>query len=88
MMCCLPTAIALLSDNLVNIYGHTRSMFGYRNYDVKDLSQNNVILGYLGWGQGWHNNHHAHPANYDFGSGTSGKWWEWDPCRIFIPFLR
>ena len=88
MICCLPTAISLLSDNLVNVYGHTKNMFGYRNYNTNDLSQNNVILGYLGWGQGWHNNHHAHPAGYDFGSGISGKWWEWDPCKIFIPFLK
>ena len=88
MLCCLPTAISLLSDNLVNVYGHTKNMFGYRNYNTNDLSQNNLILGYLGWGQGWHNNHHAHPAGYDFGTGISGKWWEWDPCRIFIPFLK
>lgn len=88
MICCLPTAISLLSDNLVNVYGHTKNMFGYRNYNTNDLSQNNLILGYLGWGQGWHNNHHAHPAGYDFGSGISGKWWEWDPCKIFIPFLK
>lgn len=83
----LPTALALLQDNLVNVFGHTNGFIGYRNFETNDNSQNNIILGYLGWGQGWHNNHHAFPARYDFGSGTSGKWWEWDPCRIFLPLL-
>jgi fatty-acid desaturase len=45
-------------------------------------------MGLLTWGQGWHNNHHYAPGNYDFGSGTSGKWWEFDPCKLFLPLLR
>lgn len=84
----IPGAIGTLQDNAVNVYGHYKGLFGYRNFETKDNSHNNFVLGYLGWGQGWHNNHHAKPANYDFGSGASGKWWEWDPCRIFLPFLR
>lgn len=83
----LPSAIALLQDNGTNVFGHTKAGIGYRNFDTTDNSQNNFVLGYLGWGQGWHNNHHARPARFDFGSGTSGKWWEWDPCRIFLPLL-
>jgi stearoyl-CoA desaturase (delta-9 desaturase) len=84
----LPTGITLLQDNLVNVFGHTKAGIGYRHYDTDDRSQNNVILGYLGWGQGWHNNHHHAPAEFDFGSGVSGRWWEWDPCNIFKPFLK
>jgi len=84
---CLASFIGLLQDNLVNIYGHIKGKIGYRNFDTLDSSYNNLILGYLGWGQGWHNNHHAYPRNFDFGSGTSGKWWELDPCRIFKVFL-
>jgi len=83
----LVTLIGSTQDNLVNVFGHMKGWFGYRNFDTRDNSQNNIILGYLAWGQGWHNNHHAHPGSYDFGSGTSGKWWEWDPARIFKPFL-
>ncbi len=84
----LPTGITLLQDNLVNVFGHTKAGIGYRNFEIGDRSQNNVILGYLGWGQGWHNNHHYQPAAYDFGKGVSGRWWEWDPCNIFKPFLK
>lgn len=85
---CLPTAITLLQDNLTNVFGHLKGLIGYRNFETTDNSQNNFILGYLGWGQGWHNNHHHDPKSYDFGSSISGKWWEWDPCKIFLPFLK
>jgi stearoyl-CoA desaturase (delta-9 desaturase) len=62
-------------------------LIGYRNFETNDNSRNNVIFGYLGWGQGWHNNHHHDPKSFDFGTGVSGKWWEFDPCKIFLPFL-
>jgi stearoyl-CoA desaturase (delta-9 desaturase) len=84
---CLVTCIGLTQDNLVNVFGHYRGWFGYRNFDTRDNSQNNFILGYLAWGQGWHNNHHHAPGSFDFGSGVSKNWWEWDPARIFKPFL-
>lgn len=83
----IPGAIALLQDNGVNVYGHVKTIISYRNFNTNDHSQNNPWFGYLGWGQGWHNNHHHAPGNFDFGSGTSGQWWEWDPCRIFLPIL-
>ena len=79
MACVLPTGLSLMQDNLINVLGHKKALIGYRNFDTEDQSQNNWILGYLGWGQGWHNNHHALPANYDFGA----RWWEFDPCRLW-----
>jgi stearoyl-CoA desaturase (delta-9 desaturase) len=75
--------ISILQDNLVNLLGHSPSL-GYRNFETKDISSNFIPLGYLGWGQGWHNNHHQYPARFNFGV----KWWEYDPCRIFIPLLK
>ena len=83
----IPGALGTVQDNAVNVYGHYKGLFGYRNFDIDDNSHNNVWLGWFGWGQGWHNNHHAYPANYDFGSGTSRRWWEFDPCRLYLPFL-
>lgn len=80
---CLAASISILQDNLVNVLGHTPSL-GYRNFEINDVSSNFPLLGYLGWGQGWHNNHHKYPQRYDFGV----KWWEFDPCRIFIPLLK
>lgn len=83
----LPACIGSCQDNLVNVYGHTKGLFGYRNYNLPDNSHNNLILGYLAWGQGWHNNHHYAPMSFDFGKAVSGKWWEIDMCNIFKPFL-
>ena len=85
---CLVSFIGVLQDNLVNVFGHLKGIIGYRNFETKDNSQNNLILGYLAWGQGWHNNHHHSPRSYDFGKGVSNRWWEWDSCNIFIPFLK
>lgn len=85
---CLVTFIGVFQDNLVNVFGHSKNMGGYRNFDTNDNSQNNLALGYLAWGQGWHNNHHYAPKSFDFGSGISKKWWEWDPSKIFLPFLK
>ena len=83
----LVTMIGSLQDNIVNVFGHSKGLIGYRNFNTSDNSQNNFILGYLAWGQGWHNNHHHNPKSFDFGKGISGNWWEWDPVRIFKPFL-
>jgi stearoyl-CoA desaturase (delta-9 desaturase) len=84
----LVTGISLCQDNMINVLGHLKGIIGYRNFETKDNSYNNPVLGFLTWGQGWHNNHHHSPASYDFGSGVSGKWWEFDPCKIFLPFLK
>jgi fatty-acid desaturase len=85
---CLVTMIGLIQDNLVNVFGHIKGIVGYRNFDTADHSYNNPIFGYLTWGQAWHNNHHYDPKSFDFGSGVSGKWWELDFSKIFLPLLK
>jgi len=77
----------VIQDNLINVFGHQKMLVGYRNFKTDDNSHNNPIMGLITWGQGWHNNHHHAPGNYDFGKGTSGKWWEFDPCILFLPFV-
>jgi len=84
----LVTLIGSTQDNLVNVFGHLKGWLGYRNFETTDNSQNNLLLAYTTWGQGWHNNHHYAPASFDFGSGVSGKWWEYDPARLFKLFLK
>lgn len=84
---CIAAMISLVQDHSVNLFGHWPTL-GYRNFETKDISSNFVPLGYFGWGQGWHNNHHYAPKEFDFGTPISGKWWEFDPCRIFIPLLK
>jgi len=80
---CIAAMISILQDNLVNVLGHSPKL-GYRNFDISDISSNFPFLGYFGWGQGWHNNHHKYPNRFNFGV----KWWEFDPCVIFIPLLN
>lgn len=44
---------------LINSLTHLDNIPGnYRNHDTKDRSHNNLFLGFLTLGFGWHNNHH------------------------------
>jgi len=55
-------------------------LWGYRNYETRDLSRNNVIVGLLASGEGWHNNHHADPNSARHGHA----WWEFDLAWLTI----
>ena len=44
-------------------------MYGSRPHATKDESRNNLLIGLLGFGEGWHNNHHAYPRAARHGSG-------------------
>jgi stearoyl-CoA desaturase (delta-9 desaturase) len=64
----------------VNSFGHT---FGSRPFDTKDESRNNWILAVLGFGDGWHNNHHAFPSMAYHGMRLH----ELDPSALVIRLL-
>ena len=83
----IPITLAQHQENIVNVFGHT-PVIGYRNFDSADRTINNPILAILCWGQGWHNNHHHAPASFDFGTSVSGKWWEFDICRLLKVVLK
>lgn len=59
-------------------------LWGYRNYQTKDLSRNLWWVAILAYGEGWHNNHHAHPSTARAGH----RWWELDPTFWSIRFLQ
>lgn len=48
--------------------------WGARPYDTGDASTNNVFIGVLGFGEGWHNNHHYYPSSARHGL----RWWQVD----------
>ncbi|HWG90776.1 MAG TPA: acyl-CoA desaturase [Candidatus Thermoplasmatota archaeon] len=48
--------------------------FGKAPNPTKDTSKNVFIVGVLGFGEGWHNNHHASPRTAVHG----WKWWQID----------
>lgn len=49
-------------------------LWGTRPFQSRDESRNNVIFGILGFGEGWHNNHHAFPTSARHGL----RWWQID----------
>lgn len=76
-----PAMVLWNGGSAVNSIGH---LFGYRNFSTKDFSRNNFILGFITWGEGWHNNHHHQPRNPLFNK----KWWEFDMAGVWIKLLR
>ncbi len=59
-------------------------IWGYRNYETTDDSRNLWWVGLLAFGEGWHNNHHAHQRMAAHGH----KWWEFDPTYWAIVGLE
>ena len=76
-----PSFILWNSGSLVNTVGH---LSGYRNFNTADKSQNNFLLAWLTWGEGWHNNHHQNPSNYCF----KYKWFEFDLGGFLIRLIK
>jgi len=58
-------------------------LWGTRPFNSHDHSRNNVIMGILGMGEGWHNNHHAFPTSARHGL----RWWQFDSSYILIKLL-
>ena len=65
----------------VNSICHT---FGRRDFETNDLSRNEWIVGVLGLGEGWHNNHHAFPRSAFHGL----RWWQIDLSGYVIRALE
>jgi stearoyl-CoA desaturase (delta-9 desaturase) len=59
-------------------------LWGYRNYETRESSRNNWIVGILSNGEGWHNNHHAQPRAAAHGH----RWWELDVTFITIRIME
>lgn len=49
-------------------------LWGRQPFRTGDHSRNNLVFGVLGFGEGWHNNHHAFPTSARFGL----RWWQID----------
>jgi stearoyl-CoA desaturase (delta-9 desaturase) len=49
-------------------------LWGGRPFRTADQSRNNFVVGVLGFGEGWHNNHHAFPTSARYGL----RWWQID----------
>jgi stearoyl-CoA desaturase (delta-9 desaturase) len=67
----LRTTIGLHATWLVNSATH---MWGSRRFKTRDDSRNNWWVALITGGEGWHNNHHAHPVSARHGL----RWYEFD----------
>jgi stearoyl-CoA desaturase (delta-9 desaturase) len=77
---CLRVVVGLLSTCLVNSATH---MWGSRRFATRDDSRNNWLIALITSGEGWHNNHHAHPTSARHGLA----WYEFDLSWIQIRIL-
>jgi stearoyl-CoA desaturase (delta-9 desaturase) len=77
----LPVFCVQLSQNCFNHFAHTS---GYRNFNTKDSSTNNIWLWPFILGDAWHNNHHANAEK----TTTKIKRFELDPVSTFIKLIK
>jgi stearoyl-CoA desaturase (delta-9 desaturase) len=77
----LRTTLSLHASWLVNSATH---LWGRRRFETNDGSHNNWWVALLTGGEGWHNNHHAHPVSARHGLA----WYEFDPNYYFIWLLE
>ena len=78
---CLRVVVGLHSTWLVNSATH---MWGRRRFETRDDSRNSWWVALLTFGEGWHNNHHAHPTSARHGLA----WYELDHSWILISVLK
>ena len=77
----LRVVIGLHATWLVNSATH---LWGSRRFATRDDSRNTWWVALLTFGEGWHNNHHAHPASARHGLA----WYEFDPSWLQIRMLK
>jgi fatty-acid desaturase len=77
----LRVVVGLHSTWLINSATH---MFGRRRFATKDDSRNVWWVALLTFGEGWHNNHHAHPTSARHGLA----WYEFDPTYYELRVLQ
>ncbi len=59
-------------------------LWGSRRFATRDDSTNNWLVAMFTWGEGWHNNHHAHPVSARHGLA----WYEIDINYLGIKTLE
>lgn len=77
----LRVVVGLHCTWLVNSATH---MWGARRFKTTDDSRNNWWVALLTFGEGWHNNHHAHPTSARHGMA----WYELDFTWIHLNLLK
>jgi len=79
----IPATLEHFRTNAISSLSHMNVPLSYRNFDTKDNSQNNFIIGILSFGFGWHNNHHHNPRELV----NTHRWFEIDIEGIFAKLI-
>lgn len=67
--------LELIKFGAINSILHLDNFIGnYKNHSLNDNSNNNIFLGFITMGFGWHNNHHNDSKKLNLRE----KWWEID----------
>ncbi len=74
-------AITQQTTYAVNSVTH---IWGSRPFSTGDESRNNMLVGVMALGEGWHNNHHAFPYSARHGL----RWWQLDVTWCVIWFME
>jgi len=77
----LRVTVGLHATWMINSATH---MFGRRRFDTDDDSRNVWWVALLTFGEGWHNNHHAHPVSARHGLA----WYEFDWTWVSLKVLK
>ncbi len=77
----LRTVMAWHFTWLVNSATH---LWGTRRFDTRDDSRNNALVAAVTFGEGWHNNHHAHPRSAKHGIA----WYEFDVNYVQLKIME
>jgi stearoyl-CoA desaturase (delta-9 desaturase) len=77
----LRVVVGLHATWLVNSATH---MWGSRRFNTRDDSRNTWWVALMTFGEGWHNNHHAHPTSARHGLA----WYEFDPSWITLKVMK
>jgi fatty-acid desaturase len=78
---CMRVVLGLHATWLVNSATH---MWGSQRFNTRDDSRNSWWVALVTFGEGWHNNHHAHPTSARHGLA----WYEFDLTWIQIWVLK
>ena len=78
---CLRIVVGLHATWLVNSASH---LWGSRRFATNDDSRNNWWVALMTFGEGWHNNHHAHPTSARHGLA----WYECDISWITLHVMK
>ena len=80
----LRSGLVILGHWFIGYISHTVGYSRYRIDGADESGYNDLVLGLISFGEGFHNNHHSHPSSAKF----SMKWYEIDFGWYLIAFLR